>query len=282
MWAGALGWHAKRLYLQPEAERLASAARTLPPGVAYYALFRGGRQIGWARSEIDTLPDGGGFLTRDLLELELDGFGLGSAGGATIRSRAELGPSLSLRSFSLEAEGLLGGLGAQGAVEGDSALVVALRRGSEISVRRLTLEGPVVPATALPLRLAVERESRPGDRFTVRTFDPTGLRPTTRTVEVEERAMMTYPDSAVRDSAGAPWSPARRDTVLAWRLGRELAGRRLDAWVDGDGRLLEVRAGGDLRMTRTAFEIAYFGFRGEPVRHGTIRPLEGERGRGRR
>ena len=86
--------------------------------------------------------------------------------------------------------------------------------------------------------------------------------------------MMTYPDSAVRDTAGVAWIPGRRDTVLAWRMSRELAGRRLELWIDSDGRYLEVRTGGGLPLVRTAFELAYHGSRGRPVRHGPVRRLE--------
>lgn len=272
VWAGVMAWHAKRLYLRPEAERLAAGARTIPPGIAYYAVFQGERQIGWAQSTVDTLPAAGGFLVRDRLDLDLDAFGL--PGRAELRSRASLGPALDLRSFALEAEGLLGGLTAQGAVDGDSSLVVAVRRGESVTVRRVPLTGRVVLATALPLRLAAEGSVSPGDRYRIRTFDPGSMGQVTRTVEIEERSMMTYPDSAVRDSAGEVWLPGRRDTVLAWRISRELAGRRLVLWIDSDGRYLEVRTGGGLRLTRTAYALAFDGARGRPVRHGPVRRLE--------
>lgn len=272
VWIAVLAWHAKRLYLRPEAERLAAGARTIPPGVAYYAVFQGDRQIGWAQSNVDTIPSGGGFLVRDRLELELDAFGL--PGRAELRSRARLGPALELRSFSVGAGGLLGGLTAQGAVEADSLLVVAVERGGSVSVRRIPLEGRVVLTTALPMRLAAEGTSGPGDRYRVRTFDPASMEQVTRVVEIDERAMMTYPDSAVRGPDDGAWRPGRRDTVLAWRMGRQVAGRSLEIWIDSDGRYLEVRTGGGLRLSRTAYELAFDGARGQPVRHGEVRRLE--------
>lgn len=271
VWAAVMAWHAKRLYLRPEAERLAAGARTIPPGVAYYAVFEGDRQIGWAQSSIDTLPGDGGFLVRDRLDLELGAFGV--PGRAALRSRAHLGPALDLRSFSLRAEGLLDGVSAQGAVEGDTSLVMAIQRGGSVTVRRVPLEGQVVLATALPLRLAAEGTVSPGDRYRIRTFDPASMGRVTRTVGIEERAMMTYPDSAVRDTAGSGWRVGRRDTVLAWRISRELAGRSLELWIDSDGRYLEVRSGGGFRLSRTAYELAYDGARGREVRHGPVRRL---------
>lgn len=272
IWAAVMAWHAKRLYLQPEAERLAAGARTIPPGVAYYAVFEGDRQIGWAQSSIDTLPGNGGFLVRDRLDLELGAFGL--PGRAELRSRSLLGPALDLRSFSLRAEGLLDGVSAQGAVEGDSSLVLAIQRGGSVTVRRVSLEGRVVLATALPLRLAAEGTVAPGDRYRIRTFDPASMGQATRTVGIEERAMMTYPDSAVRDTDGSTWIVGRRDTVMAWRISRELAGRRVELWIDSDGRYLEVRTAGGFRLARTAYELAFNGARGREVRHGPVRRLE--------
>lgn len=272
VWAGVMAWHAKRLYLRPAAERLAEGARTIPPGVAYYAVFEDERQIGWAQSSVDTLPSDGGFLLQDRMGLDLEAFGM--PGRAELRSRALLGPALDLRSFALEAGGLLGGLSAQGAVEGDSSLVVAVRRGGSVTVRRIPLEGQVVLATALPMRLAAEGGSSAGDRYRVRTFDPGSMEQVDRMVEIEERAVMTYPDSAVRDSGAEGWRSGRRDTVLAWRVSRELAGRPVEMWIGSDGRYLEVRTAGGFRLSRTAYELAYDGARGRPVRHAPVRRLE--------
>lgn len=262
VWAGALAWHAKRLYLQPEAERLTAAARTIPPGVAYYAIHQGDRQIGWAQSELDTLPDDGGFLIRDRMTLDLDA--LGMPGRAQLRSRAMLGAALDLRRFVVRAEGLPAAISAQGWMDGDSVLQLTVRRGETVTARRVPLEGHMILGTALPLRLAAERQSRPGDRYTVRTFDPVGMRPTTRTVEIEGREMRSYPDSAVYDEASESWKPGRRDTLLAWKLDREVAGRPVEVWLGSDGRYLEVATEGGFRLERTAFEVAYYGFGGEP------------------
>lgn len=271
VWVGVMAWHAKRLYLQPEAERLAAGARGIPPGVSYYAVFRDDRQIGWAQSTVDTLPSNGGFLVRDRMELDLAGFGM--SGRAELRSRARLGPALDLRAFSLEATGLLGGLSAQGAVEGDSTLVLAVRRGEAVTVRRIPLPGRVLLATALPMRLAAEGGARPGDRYRIRSLDPVSMEQVTRTLEIEARGMRTYPDSAARDPDEGPWAAARSDTVLAWKVSRELAGRPVEVWIDSEGRYLQVRTAGGFRVERTAYELAYYGARGESVRHRPVAPL---------
>lgn len=260
VWALALGWHAKRLYLQPESERLALAARTLPPGVAYYALYRGDRQVGWAQSEIDTLPSASGFTIRDRLEMDLS---LGEAGGRLqVRSRARLGPALELRRFSVEAGGLVGDVAAEGEMQGDSLLELRIRRpGGQEDRHSIPVEGSVVLGTSLPLRLAAEGDLRPGDRFRVPTFDPLQMRLVERTVEVLEREVRSFPDSVVREEGTDGWRIARRDTVVAWRIGRETGGMEIEAWIDEDGRFLELEVQG-VRLERTAFELAYYGWRG--------------------
>ncbi len=257
VWVVALGWHAGRLYLRPEAEVLAAGARTIPPGVSYYAVYQGDRHAGWARSEVDTLPSGGGFRLEDRMRVSLEGLGIPS--GAELRSRSELGPALGLRSFRVETSGLMGGMTADGTVEGDSVLAFHVIRGGDTTRRSVRLEGPVIPSTALPLRVAAEGESEAGDRYRIQTFDPMQLSSQTQEVRVLERRVLTVPDSAARDSATGAWRVARHDTVTAWRVAREMAGVELESWIDEDGRYVEVSTGAGLRLERTAFELAYFG-----------------------
>jgi len=260
VWLGVLGWYAKRLYLRPEAERLAAAARTLPPGPSYFAVWAGERRVGWARSVADTLPGGDGFLLEDRLELDLAALGLG--GRVEVDSRAEIGSAFGLRRFELTAAGALGEIEASGTVAGDSVLELRVRRGGTETVRRVPLSGRVVLVSALPLRLAAEGDARPGDRFRIRTFDPVSLEPREVEFEIEERELRSYPDSAVPDPETEGWVTARRDTVVAWRVSREEAGVRLTAWIDENGRFLELRTGGGLRLERTAFELAFYPWTG--------------------
>lgn len=257
LWLGAVGWYAERLYFQPEAERVARAARTLPPGVAYYAAYRADRQVGWARSRLDTLPGGSGFVLTDLLEV--DASGLGPAGDVRLEAETHLGPSLDLDRFRVTTRGLLGDMSARGTVSGDSLLEITVAGPTDTTRRTLPLEGGVVPATALPLRLAAAGRPEIGDRIGVPSFDPLGMRPTTMEIEILERSVRTYPDSAVRDPGTGDWRTARRDTVLAWRVARDVPGLTVEAWVDEDGRILDARVGEELRLERTAFELAYFG-----------------------
>lgn len=277
LWGGALLWQARRLYLRPEAQRLAAAARTLPPGVAYYRVERAGRRVGWAESQVDTLPGGRGFRLTDRLVVEIGALaasvggagaapgGTGSAsagasGTAEVRSVAEVGPTLALRRFRATSTGILGRLSARGEVVGDSLLIlsaldtVGKGRSAADTVR---IDGPIVFENAIPLRLAAAQKTEPGDSVLIRTFDPLRMASRTVALHVLDRGTRTFPDSATRDSASGRWEVARLDTVKAWKVGREVGGTTLTSWVDEDGRFLDVEVGG-LKLERTAFELAYF------------------------
>lgn len=258
VWVATLAWHVKRQYFRPLDELLAAAATTLPPGVAYYAVFRGEERVGWAQSRVDTLPADGGFLIEDRLEARLGG--VMDGGPTLLETRTRLGPTLALESFVVRSRGVLGPLSARGAVEGDSVLRLEVRRAGGADSMRVALDGPVVPTSGLALRLAAQRSLAPGDRVRLPVFDPLTLSRRIAEVRVVSSERRLFPDSADTDEAGR-WVVARRDTVSAWLVEQEVAGLRLRSWVDEDGRLLEADVGGGLRLERTAFELAYYRYR---------------------
>lgn len=261
VWIATLGWYATRLYLEPETEQLAQAARTLPPGVAYYAVYQGDRHAGWAQSQIDTLPSGSGFVVSDRIQVDLSDMGesMGLEGLSEVRTRARVGPALGLEEFDLETEGILGGVSARGQVVGDSLLELDVDRAGSTTTNTLRLDGSVMLGTTLPLRIAAEGGSAVGDRYTVSTLDPVSMEVQRRSVEILERDIRTFPDSMERDPETREWRVVGRDTVLAWRIERDLGGTSVEAWVDEDGRYLELATGIGLRLERTSFELAYYG-----------------------
>lgn len=272
LWAGTLAWHVKRQYFRPLEEVVALGARTLPPGAAYYAVQRDGRQVGWARSHLDTLPAGGGFLLEDRLEVFLP---LGPERVTVLASEVELGPTLALRRFAVESRGALGRFSASGRASGDTLLLVRVEREGRADSLRLSLDGPVLPSYALAMRLVAGGGLRPGDRVRLPVFDLASLSTRQALVRVLEGGLRSFPDSATVDEAGR-WVPARRDTVRAWLVEREAAGLRLRTWIDEDGRLVEAEMAGGLRLDRTAFELAYYPFRDEVAgRAGTPPDEEG-------
>ncbi|MFQ5679860.1 MAG: hypothetical protein ACE5HP_10435 [Gemmatimonadota bacterium] len=258
LWVATLGWHVKRQYFRPLTEVIASGARMLPPGTSYYTVLRQDRQVGWAQSRVDTLPGGEGFLLEERLELRLPE--LGGSGAAGLSTRAELGPSLSLRRFAARTAGVLGAVSVEGEVIGDSLLRARTTRDGPPDAVTAPLDGPVVLSSAVALRLAAEGSLRPGDRLRLPILDPLSLELRPVELRVIDEAIRTYPDSATTDDTGR-WLPARTDTVRAWLVEQELRGVRLRSWVDEDGRLLEARTIAGLRLERTAFELAYFPYR---------------------
>lgn len=298
-WAGALGWHVKREYFPARSTLLTRAAGGIPPGPAYYRLSWDDRRLGWARSEVDTLP-GGGFDLATLLEMEAGP--LGVSGSLRAETTARLGGDLGLERFTTRATGSLlsgvselGGLSpapgarpsgeaaagadslsADGRMEGDSTLVAVIRRSGRADTLRISTEGGLVPLGALPLRLAADPDIQPGRRVAVRVLDPRSASVRRVELQVQEVARRIYPDSARRDTATGNWTVAGRDTVQAWRLTPAEEGLPVTAWIDEDGRLLEARLGSALRLERTAFELAFFPADSGPAgdRRRGIRPQD--------
>jgi len=254
-WAATLGFHVKRLYFRPGRELLAEAAQTIPPGTAYYAVFQGDRQIGWAQTDVDTLPDASGFLLEDRLVLRESL--IPGLDPMQVTVEARLGPTFNLRSFHLAAEGVPGIRQVQGEVRGDSLLDLRVGDPGELRTRKIALDEPIVVAAAWPLRFAAAQEVEAGSQFELQIYDPlTGAHRPMRMTVLEQR-MRTFPDSVTAEDGR--WVTAREDTVLAWRVEHDVSGIKLEAWVDEDGRLLETSEVGGLRLVRTAFEFAYYG-----------------------
>jgi len=255
VWGATLGWHVKRLYFQPLETLLAQAARTIPPGVAYYAVFQGDRRIGWAQTEIDTLPDAGGFTIRD--RLTLTRALVPGTDPLSMDVTARLGSTLALRTFRADVTGIPGIRSVEGEVRGDSLVDIMVVDEGEGRRSSVPLREPIVLAAAWPLRLAAQGDFEPGDRLRLNMFDP--ITATSMPVDLTILAyeQKTYPDSVI--ALGGLWVAAREDTVGAWWVEQEMAGVRLKSWVDEDGRLLIAEAPGELRLERTAFEFAFFG-----------------------
>jgi hypothetical protein len=255
VWASTMGFHVKRLYFRPASELLAAAARTIPTGTAYYAVFQGDKQIGWAQTHVDTLPSNSGFLLEDRLILReplIPGMEpMRFTVGAT------LGPTFNLTSFQVAAEGVPGIRQVQGEVQGDTVLALRTRGDGETRSETIRLEAPVVVAAAWPLRFAAAREVDMGEQFRLPVYDPLTGSQREMLLTVLEQRVRTFPDSVTAEDGR--WVTAREDTVTAWRVEHDVSGIKLEAWVDEDGRLLEAAAVGGLRLVRTAFEFAYFG-----------------------
>lgn len=261
-WGAALGWQAKRVFFPAQAERLALGVAMLPPGVAYYAVYRGELRAGWGQIEIDTLPTASGFIVRDRVILDLPS--LGVAGRSERSSEEYLDANLDLDSLTLTS--IVGGDTARTRVvsDGDSAVVLFDTTGREAA--RVPILEPVTTSSGWRLRLAADGQAEPGHRYGVRVFDP--LAATTRSQEIRilEASSLAFPDSADTDSISGAWISVREDTVQAWRVRSDHGDVVREAWIDEDGRLVDGEIFGGLRVERTAFELAFF------TRPGNVAP----------
>src|SRR6185503_8739718 len=68
-WIAGLAVLVRREYFRPQVERLAEAARRVAPGVVYYGVMQGDRQVGYASSIIDTT--GSSITVRDYMAADL-------------------------------------------------------------------------------------------------------------------------------------------------------------------------------------------------------------------
>ncbi len=170
---------------------------------------------------------------------------------------ATLGPTFDLERFQVAAEGIPGIRQVAGEVHGDSLLDLTMRGEGPSRSQQVALDEPIVVAAAWPLRFAAEREVEPGESYTLPVYDPLTGANRTMNMTVLDQAIRTFPDSVIAEDGR--WVTALEDTVQAWHVEHDLAGIKLQVWVDEDGRLLEANAPGGLRLERTAFEFAYFG-----------------------
>jgi len=253
-WTATLGWQVKRVFFPAEAERLALGVRTLPPGVAYYAVFRGDERAGWAQIEIDTLPSASGFRVVDRVLLDLPY--LGVPGRSERSSEEYLDSSLNLDSltrFSVVGEDTSR---LRVVSEGDSVLRVFDETGR--TADRVPITEAVTTPSGWRLRLAAGGRAEAGDEYRVTVFDPLTQSARSESIEIMETAALAFPDSADTDSISGAWVAVREDTVRAWRVRNGPIDVPMETWVDEDGRLVDGQIFGGLRVVRTAFELAFF------------------------
>ena len=253
-WIAALGWQARRVFFPAEAQRLALGVRAIPPGVAYYAVYRDAQRAGWGQIEIDTLPAASGFLVRNRILLASPA--LGVAGRSERTSVEYLDASLNLDSLTHLS-----------VVGDDTARVRAVSRGDSVVLlfdasggpaERVRIPESVTTDSGWRLRLAAAGEPRAGQRYGVVVFDPLAASARAQEIEILEAASLAFPDSADTDSISGAWIPVREDTVQAWRVRSGSGDAARETWVDEDGRLVDGAIFGGLRVERTAFELAFF------------------------
>lgn len=253
LWLGGVGALARRELFQGETAALAHAALFVAPGAEYYAVSRGGSQVGFGSSTIDT-------TTRSIRITDLVVADTGEGAGVrrlAARVQVETSRTLRLRSFRYQVSGGASAITVTGRVEGDSVLALTVASGATGADRsRVALHEPLLLPTMVPMAIALGRRPSVGATYTYQVFDPFTRTTGPATVRVEAESLFVLPDSARRDAGGGAWVAAHRDTVRAWRV-EQAGGGPITGWIDERGRMVQARPLGILEMRRTAYELAF-------------------------
>ena len=248
-WAAGLGILFARELNPSPAARLADVALRVVPITTYYLAEDAGRHVGFASIAIDTVPHA-------LQVTEYIVTGSTQAERRTARLVTRLSRGLSLRDF--ESTGVVGSDTTRADGRVVDSTVIFSPPGSAASVATpvsLPAFTGVIAATVFVLL----DEPRVGSTRAIRVIDPSTGRPSARAMRVAAESLFVVVDSAIADSSGR-WSPVHRDTVRAWRLVATEA-PPFDAWIDGQGLVVEWRLTNGLVLRRTAFELAFENWR---------------------
>jgi hypothetical protein len=270
VWLAAIAWLARRELWRTQADVVAQAAMSLPPGALYYSVSIGERQVGYASLTVDTLADT--LTVSDLIVLDVPV--PGASHRTEARTDVRLSRGLVLRGFTTLVRGDDGRFAVTGEREGDSVLTLRITGAGAPVTRRLALVRPFALPQLLALTFAAGGGLATGRSVTTRQLDPVllDLRDVSLTAAAE--TTLIVPDSAVFDSAAGRFVPVAFDTVRTRELVITAPAGGPRQWVDDDGLPVVVRYPGGLRVERSAFEVAYENFRrAQGGRAGAAGPL---------
>jgi hypothetical protein len=250
IWLGMVGWHIRREYYVPAAERLAAGARMLAPGSHWFIIRMGDVPIGMAQSRLDTLPEG--YVFND--EMTMDVPALGEMHRALARTRIDLGPSLELLGFAFGLDSQIGSFEVSGRAEGDSALSVIMDAGSGPQESRMAVSEGLLLDAALSLRMAASGALREGNEFTARIFDPSSMSERDVVVSVGPRETIIVADSARLENGR--WIATLMDTVPVFRVEQRFGGVSISNWIDEDGQIVRAESPLGFTIERTYYELA--------------------------
>lgn len=258
-WLGGLGLLARRELFKGSGQRLAELALRVTPETFYYMVEQGGRQVGFASSAIDTAPKL--IIVKDAFAADL--VVAGQVHSTSAQSEVRLSRGMVVQGFKADFSADSSPIVVDGSTEGDTAIQFTIRSGdSPPETHRLSVKGPVLLPTLLPLAVALGEPPTVGKRFTLPTFDPATMGTRDITIEIRAESLFTVADSAAYDSTSARWVVVHRDTVRAWKLGGDDS-HWPESWVDERGRVVESVQAGGMVLKRTAFEVAFENWRTE-------------------
>jgi transglutaminase-like putative cysteine protease len=252
LWIAVVGWHVRREYFKPVAMRLAEGARSLAPGVNFYAVKMNGQSIGYAQTRLDTVPDG--FVFSDFVLLDVPA--LNQFHRAVAQTRIELGHSLQLERFDFQLDSEIGKFKASGEVAADSTLELEVNAGGKEQRTRMKMHPDLLLDAAVPIRLAAGGNLQVGKTFRTLVFNPSAMSEQEVDMRVTARDTIIVPDSSRWNGADRNWEVSSFDTIPVWRVEQTFGGITVASWVDEDGHLVRAESEVGYTLERTTYEIA--------------------------
>jgi hypothetical protein len=219
-------------------------------------VMQGDKQVGFASSTIDTAQSSITVADYFVADIPMGG----AARRASARTNVTLSRGLRMEKFdfSLDTEGAP--ISGTGRVDGDSVLIFALGSGtSKPDTQRVTLTGPILLPTLVPLAVALGETPKVGKRYVLPIFDPASMAPRDVGITVRAESVFVVDDSSVFDSTTKRWHGVHPDTLHAWELNAETGGG-FSGWVDGQGRIVATSQLGFV-LTRLPYEVAFENWR---------------------
>ena len=253
-WIGSLAWLAQRTWFPTANRRAVPVIARVSPAAAYYTLSITGSTVGFASLTLDTtlttidvtefvdlrIPDADSVLR--IVQRSRTTFNRSLGFLAVAMSRSQSGERTEVRATRVNDSAITWQTGPEGRPG----------RADTVFSRRTS----TAPASALPLLVVALRSPATGMLRKVDLLDP--LRREVAQVEVAVLAdsVLVTADSAALNPETGRWTPARYDTLRAWRLNRRGAGPPVTLWVDEDGLPVMGELLPGLVAQREPFEIA--------------------------
>ena len=259
-WVAGLAVLVRREYYRPALERLALAANRVTPGAVFFGVMRGGQQLGFASSTIDTASTS--LSIADYLVADAPA---GSQGKRTSqRTNVTLSRSLRMTHFDIALESDSAPVTVTGVVDGDTAVRMTITSGAAAPrLQRIMLSGPALLPILVPLAVVLTDKPKVGNRYNLPVLDPTTMRVEDVTIDVRAESLFVLNDSSVFDSTAQRWRGTRPDTVRAWQLVSKSAGP-FDGWIDDQGRVVEMTRLGFM-VRRQPYEVAFENWASDPA-----------------
>lgn len=256
-WGGTLIWMGVRASARSADPAVDDNTRTFSPGAAFFRVSVAGSPVGFSSTSIDTVPDG--LQVDDRLVLELPGDTLARFDA---RTEAQLSNQLTLRGFATTVRTHRGRYVTRGTVA-DGRLMLTVEGDAADGNDRshsVPMDQEVRLPGLIPLDIAARRPG-PGDRFTLRVFDPLLFVAEDRSIRILAESTLTVSDSAAFDSTTSRWVDARWDTLQAWQVEIDGAGGPETTWIDELGQTVTSAVPSGYTVERVPFEIAFHNFR---------------------